>query len=38
MKQQLETIRDNALRALEQAGHLDALETLRVKYLGKKEN
>lgn len=36
MKQQLETIRDNALRALEQAGHLDALETLRVKYLGKK--
>ena len=36
MKQQLETIRLQALQALEAAGSPAALEELRVKYLGKK--
>ena len=36
MKQQLEAIRKSALEAIEQAGASEELETLRVKYLGKK--
>ena len=36
MKQQLEAIRDNAVKELAQAKGQQVLETLRVKYLGKK--
>ena len=36
MKEQLEIIRREALSALEQAADSQALEALRVKYLGKK--
>ena len=36
MKQQLETIRQLALKAIEEAEDQQGLENLRVKYLGKK--
>ena len=36
MKQQLETIRQFALKAIEEAEDQQGLENLRVKYLGKK--
>ena len=36
MKQQLETIRQLALKAIEEAEDQQGLESLRVKYLGKK--
>ena len=36
MKQQLETIRQLALKAIEEAEDQQGLENLRVKYLGKR--